>query len=92
MAQEAGDIIDTLPEELRSLAEALRQVTHEYIAHISTSPVAEAHVLLRSLKKQDVAKRLRTLRDSLNGLSGSERMAALQEFQTILKELSTSTS
>lgn len=92
LTQEVGELIDCLPENMRPLSEALRQVTTEYVTRLSTSPLSEAVILVRSLKKQDASRRLRTLRDSLTVLSGEERVAALREFQTILKELSITAS
>lgn len=88
----ADGIIDAVPESVRPLAEGLRHVTEEYIAHISTTRLVEAKILVRSLKKHVASRRLRVLRDRLADLSGEERAAALREFQTILKELSTTLS
>lgn len=85
----ADQVVGALPEDVASYAEALRRVSEEYLAHISTTPVAEAKVLVRSLKKEAASAKLRVLRDRLSSLSGDERAAALQEFQIILKELST---
>jgi DNA primase len=82
------DVIRHLPEHLWPLAEAIRRVTEEHVAHLSTTPVAEAKALLRSLTTEKLSRKLRALQDQLVRVSGDERASALQEFQTTLKQLS----
>lgn len=89
MTQGADDIIRALPESVQAVAEALRRVAEEYAAHISNTLDVEARALLDNLKAASSAARLRTLRDRISQLSGSERQDALREFQVALKELST---
>lgn len=84
----ADHVIAALPDDLKAFAEALRRVCEEHVARLSTPPLAEAGALLRSLKLQRASYKLRRLRDHLAEVSGDERALALQEFQTVLKELS----
>jgi DNA primase len=82
-----NDILNALPEHQLPQIEGIRQLAQEHCSHSSLSPAQEARLLLRTLTKRSLQKRLDLLQRKLSDNGLTDRSKSLREFQDLAERL-----